>query len=156
MVNSLKDRFYLASGNPSIISNYEIIFSHTVHLHARRQRSLKSGRDAQNLGVQLKSGIKEDVAAQKCLFGMNLGNFRFYILHLYPLNHSMSSSCGISTKEIWAAYFWQTFRAELEWFWAASPTATVQVNTKKVKLNILSLIFSSWNSLYTKNKNYQT
>ena len=61
-----------------------------MHLHARRQRSLKSGRDAQNLGVQLKSGIKEDVAAQKCLFGMNLGNFHFYIpalLRTEPLAH---------------------------------------------------------------------
>ena len=85
---------FLASVNPSIISKYEIIFSHTVHLHARRQRSLKSGRDAQNLGVQLKSGIKEDVAAQKCLFGMNLGNFRFYILLLYALNHLHTSLCG--------------------------------------------------------------
>ena len=65
-----------------------------MHLHARRQRSLKSGRDAQNLGVQLKSGIKEDVAAQKCLFGMNLGNFRFYILLLYVLNHLHTSLCG--------------------------------------------------------------
>ena len=70
--------------------------------------------------------------------------------------HSMSSSCRTSTKEIWAAFFRQTFRAESEWFWAASSTATVQVNTKKVKLDILLLIFSSWNSLYTKNKNYQT
>ena len=70
--------------------------------------------------------------------------------------HSMSSSCRTSTKEIWAAFSWQTFRAKSEWFWAASPTAIVQVNTKKVKLNILSLIFSSWNSLYTKNKDYQT
>ena len=85
---------FLASVNPSIISKYEIIFSHTVHLHARRQRSLKSGRDAQNLGVQLKSGIKEDVAAQKCLFGMNLGNFRFYILLLYALNHLHTSLFG--------------------------------------------------------------
>ena len=44
--------------------------------------------------VQLKSGIKEDVAAQKCLFGMNLGNFRFYILLLYPVNHLHTSLCG--------------------------------------------------------------
>ena len=62
--------------------------------------------------------------------------------------HRMSSSCEFSTKEIWAAFFWQTFWAELEWFWAAFFTATVQVNTENVKPNILSLIFSSWNSLY--------
>ena len=72
------------------------------------------------------------------------------------LSHSMSSSCGISTKEIWAAFFQQTFRAESKWFWAASPTATVQVNTQNIKPDILSLIFSSWDSLYAKNENYQT
>ena len=70
--------------------------------------------------------------------------------------HSMSSSCRTSTKEIWAAFFRQTFQAESEWFWAASSTATVQVNREKVKYNILSLIFNSWNSLYAKNENYQT
>ena len=53
-------------------------------------------------------------------------------------------------------FFWQIFQAESEWFWAAFSTATVQVNTEKIKHNILSLIFSSWNSQYTKNRNYQT
>ena len=72
------------------------------------------------------------------------------------LFHSMSSSCEISTKEIWAAFFRQTFQADSEWFWAAFPTATVQVNTENIKPDILSLIFSSWDSLYAKNENYQT
>ena len=35
--------------------------------------------------VQLKSGIKEDIYAQKCLFGMNLGHFRLpYARHYNP------------------------------------------------------------------------
>ena len=63
------------------------------------------------------------------------------------LTHSMSSSCGTCTKEIWAAFFWQTIWAGLERFLAASPIATVQVNREKVKPNILSLIFCSWKSL---------
>ena len=49
------------------------------------------------------------------------------VILIHSLNHSMSSSCGISTKEIWAAFFRQTFRAEVEWFLAASSTATVKV-----------------------------
>ena len=61
--------------------------------------------------------------------------------------HNMSSSCRTCSKEIWAAFFRQTIWAGLEWFLAASPTATVQVNTEKVKPNILSLIFCSWNSI---------
>ena len=36
-----------------------------------------------NLGVQLKSREKKR-AAQKCLFGMDLGNFRFYIYTKIP------------------------------------------------------------------------
>ena len=63
------------------------------------------------------------------------------------INHSMSSSCGTCTKEIWAAFFRQTIWAGLERFLAASPTATVQVNREKVKPYILSLIFCSWKSL---------
>ena len=70
--------------------------------------------------------------------------------------HSMSSSCEFSTKEIRAAFFGQTFWAELEWFRAAFSTATVQLNVDNVKPDILSLIFSSWNSLFAKNENYKT
>jgi hypothetical protein len=80
------------------------------------------------------------------------GLFVFSLLQLAPLsrdlfksrkenNHNMSSSCGTCTKEIWAAFFRQIIWAGLEWFLAASPTATVQVNTEKVKSYILSLIF---------------
>ena len=72
----------------------------------------------------------------------------FEALYMYISDHSMSPSCRTSTKEIWAAFFRQTFLAKLQWFWAASSTATVQVNAEKVKPDILLLIFSSWNRLY--------
>ena len=56
---------------------------------------------------------------------------------LVSRGHSRSSSCDNSAKEIWAAFFLQTLWAESEWFWAAFPAASVQVNMNNVKPNIL-------------------
>ena len=89
---------------------------------------------------------------ERCGGALRLTLLLYYILFY----HSRSSSCDYSKMEIWAASLWQTLRAESEWFWAAFSTASVQVNMENVKPNILSLIFSSWNSLYAKNENYKT
>ena len=83
---------------------------------------------------------------QETLVGFFLSQLNAKLISVTS-KHNMSSSCGTCTKEIWAAFFRQTIWAGLEWFLAASPTATVQVSTEKVKPNILSLIFCSWKSL---------
>ena len=76
----------------------------------------------------------------------------------------MYPSCDNSHKVIWADTSlaanlgWRTYQPVQtpELFLAASPAAIVQVLKENVKFYILSVIFSPWNSLQTKNLKYNT
>ena len=89
--------------------------------------------------------ISQSVVVPQLLSKLSM-KYRFEIF-LSPKSTVCPPVAELAPRIFGQFFFRQTIWAELEWFLAASSTATVQVNTEKVKTYILLLIFCSWKSL---------